>query len=268
MHLHKITQLYEDDYKGRQGHLVKVYKKVGSYQLDLHLFLPNKPIQKCPLMVYFHGGSWSEGKPDWFFDACRSDAEHGWVACAVEYRIYGRERTLPFEAVKDARSAIRWLRQHATEFHIDTSRIVASGNSAGGHLVLTCAMADQWNEKTDDLRFSATPNLLLVNSGVYDLTDQTTAWIRQTLKNKNLVKQISPNFLVRKGMPPILAIHGTQDGNVPFSGAKRFETEMIKAGNPLEFHALEGASHFIWLDRRYSTTVDSLQTNFLKKWGY
>lgn len=266
--LHKITQLYEEDYRGRQDHLIKSYKKIGPCQLDLHVFLPNQSTKKCPVKVYFHGGSWSEGKPDWFFDACKRDAQQGWVACAVEYRIYGRHRTLPFEAVKDARSAIRWLRQHAAEYFIDTSRIVACGNSAGGHLVLTCAMADQWNEKTDDLHFSAAPNVLMVNSGVYDLTDQATAWIRRTLKNKDLVKQISPNYLVRPGLPPLLAIHGTQDGNVSFSSAKQFEIEMLKASNPLEFHALEGASHFIWLDKHYSPRVTDFQHDFLKKRGY
>jgi acetyl esterase/lipase len=134
--------------------------------------------------------------------------------------------------------------------------------------VLTCAMANGIDEKTDDLRFSPVPNVLLVNSGVYDLTDEGTAWIRRTLQKKELVKQISPDYLVRKGLPPTLAIHGTNDGNVPFATAKRFEAEMMQAGNPLEFHVLPGASHFIWLDRRYSGQVDSLQNAFLKKLGY
>jgi acetyl esterase/lipase len=267
-YLHKIKTAFNDDQRGLQGHLIKTYKTVGPYQLDIHLFLPANDGKKHPVMVYFHGGSWSEGKPAWFFETCKVDAKKGWVSCAVEYRTYGRQRILPFAAVKDARSAIRWLRQHAADYQIDTARIVASGNSAGAHLVLASAMADKWNEKTDDLRFSPVPNLLLVNSGVYDLTDQNTAWIRRTLKNKDLVKQISPNFLVKKGMPPILALHGTDDGSVPFPSALAFEKAMKDAGNPLEFHAIPGAGHFIWFDRRYSGQVDSLQNAFLKKMGY
>jgi acetyl esterase/lipase len=267
-YLAKIQGVYNNDYRGRRQHLIKTYKTVNNYKLDMHLFLPAADGKKHPVMVYFHGGSWSEGKPDWFFEGCNNDAKQGWVACAVEYRIYGRQRTLPFAAVKDARSAIRWLRQHANEYGIDTSRIVASGNSAGAHLVLATAMANQWNEKTDDLRFSASPNVLLVNSGVYDLTDQGTAWIRRTLKNKDLVKQISPNYLVKTGLPPTLALHGTNDRNVPFPTALTFETEMKKAGNPLEFHAIPGAGHFIWFDRQYSGQVDSLRSAFLKRLGY
>lgn len=66
----------------------------------------------------------------------------------------------------------------------------------------------------------------------------------------------------------MLALHGTNDGNAPFPTALAFESAMKKAGNPLEFHALPGASHFIWLDRRFSKHVDSLQNAFLKKLGY
>ena len=98
------------------------------------------------------------------FIVARIMLKKGWV-CAVEYRIYSRQGTLPFEAVKDGRSAIRWLRQHADEYNLDTNRIVASGNSAGGHLALDCALADIWNEATDDLHYSPVPNLLMINSG-------------------------------------------------------------------------------------------------------
>lgn len=69
------------------------------------------------------------------------------MACAVEYRTYNRHGTLPFDAVMDAKSAIRWLRQNANKYNIDTNKIVASGNSAGGHLILCTALADKWNEK-------------------------------------------------------------------------------------------------------------------------
>ena len=268
--LRKITELYREDSIGRTDHLIKVYKQAGPFKLDMHMFLPAGDAggKKRPVIVFFHGGSWSEGKPDYFFYNCQGYAGKGWVACAVEYRVYGREGTLPFEAVKDARSAIRWLRQHADEYGIDTNRIVASGNSAGGHLALDCAMADKWNEATDDLRYSPVPNLIMVNSAVYDLTDQLTAWIRKDLTDKELVKSISPNYLVHRGMPPVLAIHGTNDGNVPFATAQKFREEMVKAGNSIEFHPLQNAAHFIWFDPKFMDEVSNTRISFLKKFGY
>jgi acetyl esterase/lipase len=217
-------------------------------------------------MVYFHGGSWSEGKPDWFFYSCRSDAKNGWVACAVEYRLYGRQGATPFDAVKDARSAIRWLRQHAKQYGIDTDRIVASGNSAGGHLALTAALAEGVDEPADDLSCSPMPNLLLVNSGVFDLTGPS--WFNKKGKDSLLMKKISPTFLVRKGMPPVLIIHGTSDGNVPYATAAAFAAAMTRSGNAFEFRTIEGAHHFIWYDPRYTGQVGQFRSDFLHKWGY
>ncbi len=266
----RVATIYQQDFKGRQGHLIKTYKTVGTYKLDLHLFLPDSAAngKKRPVMVYFHAGSWMEGKPDWFFGACKTDARNGWVACAVEYRLYDREGTLPFEAVKDARSVIRWLRQHAAEYNIDTNRVVVSGYSAGGQLALACALADKYNEPTDDLHFSPVPNLIMVTSAVYDLTDINNSWVRRDLKDKDLVKEISPNYLVKGPLPPTLIIHGIKDNDSPYASARLFESEMLKHGRGPELHSMKGAGHFLWLDPTYIAPVDRIQKAFLKKNGY
>ncbi len=266
----KIRAMYSSESTGRQGHLISTYKSAGTFKLDMHIFLPDSVSKKAsrPAIVFFHGGSWSEGKPDWFFESCRSYANKGWVACAVEYRIVVRHNTLPFEAVKDARSAIRWIRQNASQYLIDTNQVIVSGNSAGGHLALATALADQWNEKTDDLKYSATPNIVMVNAGVYDLTDRSTAWISADLADKNLVKEISPNHLVKKVVPHFLIVHGTNDRNCPYQTAETFVQKMKQAGNQIEFHPFEGAGHFIWDDQKFSTQVSAIRSDFLKRTTY
>ena len=271
-YIHKIKTYYNSESNGRKGHLIKTYKTVDGYDLDMHLFLPesNEQQEKRPVFVYFHGGSWAEGKPDYFFPSGEKYAKNSWVAAAVEYRIAYRQGTLPFESVMDAKSAIRWLRQHADEFNIDTNRIVAYGNSAGGHLVLCTAMVKNWNENTDDLKISCVPNILLVVSGVFDLTD-STSWIRQDLRERNqdenLVYEISPNHLIEKGLPPTLVIHGTTDRNVPFSTAVEFVDKMKLEGNDIEFYPVEEAGHYIWYGR-YGKQVSEIVKKYLEKKGY
>lgn len=269
-YLNKLKNVYEKCNEDLKDHEVREYKNLGNYGLDIHIFMPDsiKVGSKRPVMVYFHGGSWSEGQPAWHFDACRKYARKGWVACAVEYRIYGNQGILPFAAVMDARSAIRWLREHGKEFNIDTNRIVATGNSAGGHLVLAAALANRWNEKSDHLKYSPVPNVLLANSGVYDLTDEKTSWIRKDLKNKDLVKEISPNYLVKKQMPPTLIIHSTGDQNVPYVSAKKFADEMATTGNQFEFKSIENGHHFIFDDPKYTPQVFGWRKDFLLRLGY
>ena len=266
-----IDSMYSESANSYKGHLIKSYKTVDGFKLDLHIFLPDTAYQKTkkPAIVYFSGGSWTQGTPEWAFYDCATYAKKGWVAVSVEYRVADRYETSPFEAVKDARSAIRWLRMNADTYHIDTNRIVASGNSAGGHLVLTTALANEINESTDNLDFSASPNLLLVNAGVYNLyADGSTDWISKDLTDKSLVKKISPQQLLRKGLPPMLIIHGTKDQSVDYASAKAFAEGMKQLGNPFEFETLDGAPHYIWYDRRFSGKVASLRKEFLKKYGY
>ena len=266
-----IDSVYTESVTARKDHLIKTYKTVDGYDLEIHLFLPDSTYAstKRPVMVFFSGGSWTKGNPEWAFYGCADYAKKGWVAASVEYRVADRHETTPFEAVKDARSAIRWLRMNAGTYNIDTNRIVASGNSAGGHLVLTTALAKDWNEITDNLHYSASPNLLLVNSGVYNLYyEGGTDWITRDLTDKTLAKRISPIHLLTTGTPPMIIIHGTNDQSVEYSTAKAFAEEMRKLGNDFEFHTLEGAPHHIWFDRRYSGKVAALRKEFLKKYGY
>ncbi|MDD3050319.1 MAG: alpha/beta hydrolase [Candidatus Cloacimonetes bacterium] len=271
-YVNKIQEFYTEELNGRKNHLIKTYKTVDNYSLDIHLFLPeNVNLQgKSPVIVYFSGGSWSEGKPDWNFYACQSYAKKGWIGVTVEYRLADRHGTLPFEAVMDAKSAIRWLRENADEYNIDPDKIIASGNSAGGHLVLATALVENWNEKTDNLNFSCVPNVLLVNSGVYDLTDEDS-WIRAGLKRRNqdenLVNEISPNYLAPRKLPPTLLIHGTNDRNVDFSTAEEFVDKMKIQGNDIVFKPLEGAGHFIWWGQ-YGKQVAEIRENYLKGIGY
>lgn len=268
----KIKTFYTEELNGRKNHLIKTYKTVDNFKLDIHLFLPDSALQteRSPVIVYFHGGSWSEGKPDWSFSACQKYSEKGWVGVTVEYRLADRHGTLPFEAVMDAKSAIRWLRENADEYNIDPERIIASGNSAGGHLVLATALVDNWNEKTDNLNFSCVPNVLLINSGVYDLTDENS-WYRAGLKRRNqdenLVNEISPNNLASEKLPPTLIIHGTNDRNVAFSTAKKFVEKMNISGNNIVFKPLDNAGHFIWWGK-YGKQVAEIRYNYLKEIGY
>lgn len=266
----KLEQVYRDSRNDVRDHQVIEYKRIGNYGLDIHIFQKagSRSNIKKPVIVFFHGGSWSEGQPSWHFAACRKYAAKGWVACAVEYRIYGAQATLPFAAVMDARSSIRWLRAHGKELGIDTRRIVATGNSAGGHLALATALANSCNEKNDNLKLSAVPNVVLANSGVYDLTDEKTVWIRKDLKDKDLVKMISPNYLVKKHLPPMLLIHSTVDQNVPYASAQKFAELMHAADNHFQFKSLTEGGHFIFDDPRYTPKVFAWRKAFLDSLGY
>ena len=112
----------------------------GSRACVLDLALPKARADRPrPAVVVIHGGGWIEGDKS-SFDVQRTPgniidfAAAGFVAASVNYRL---SREAPFPAgLYDCQAAVRWLRAHAGEYHLDPNRIGAYGNSAGGHLAL------------------------------------------------------------------------------------------------------------------------------------
>jgi acetyl esterase/lipase len=264
-----ISKLYNSQKKGREKHIIETYKDVDGFKLDMHLFLPNSEEfkGKRPTMVKFHGGSWSEGKPDWFFSTAESYAKQGWLVAVVEYRIKGRHNTYPFESVKDAKSAIRWIRENAEKYNIDSNKIIATGDSAGGHLSLAVTLVENWNESTDNLQVNALPNVIIVNAGVYDLTTRENRWITEQYENKEITKEISPNHLLKKSAVKMLLIHGEKDRNCPYETAVFFHKEMKTLGNDIQFYTVKNADHWIWFGK-HSAEVSKITSEFIRSLNF
>jgi acetyl esterase/lipase len=264
-----INAVYNSHKKGRANHIIETYKEVDGFKLDMHLFIPNSAEfkGKRPTIVQFHGGSWSEGKPDWFFSTAEAYAKQGWLVGVVEYRIKGKQGTYPFEAVKDAKSAIRWIRENAKKYNIDANKIIATGNSAGGHLSLATTLIDNWNESTDNLKTSAKPNVIIINSGVYDLTTNSNRWIAENYKHRDIIKEISPNHLLKKSDVKMLLIHGNKDGNCPYETAKYFYEEMKALGNDIELHTIKNAEHLIWYGK-HAGEVSKITNQYIKNLNF
>ena len=58
------------------------------------------------------------------------DNQRGLTTFLFEYRVDSRHNTSPIECIKDARSALRFLKQNHSIFNIDPQKIIASGGSA------------------------------------------------------------------------------------------------------------------------------------------
>ena len=86
------------------------------------------------------------------------------VAISADYRVKSRNQTTPFECVKDGKSAIRWVRQHAAELGVDPDRIVAAGGSAGGHVAACTGVIEGINEDGEDAAIRSVPNAMILFS--------------------------------------------------------------------------------------------------------
>jgi acetyl esterase len=94
----------------------------------------------APTVVFFHGGGWVAGDLETHDRQARYLAvETGAVVVSVDYR---RPPEVRFPgAFEDSFSAVRDVANRLTEFGGDPDRLGVAGDSAGGNLAATCAIA-------------------------------------------------------------------------------------------------------------------------------
>ncbi|MEO1994912.1 MAG: alpha/beta hydrolase [Planctomycetaceae bacterium] len=91
---------------------------------------------------------------------------------SADYRVIRKHKTTPFECVKDGKSAVRWIRQHAAELGVDPDRIVAAGGSAGGHVAAYTGVIQGHEEEGEDANISSLPDAMILYNPVIDTTEE------------------------------------------------------------------------------------------------
>lgn len=257
-------------------HVQEVYKTIDTLELKVDIFYSGETMKKSnnTAIVFFHGGGWAYGKPDEFFTTCERYAKMGLVCFSVDYRlsidngIVPHKTISPIECLMDAKSAMRWVRKNAEKFHIDKNKLVASGQSAGGHLAISTALINKFDEQSDDLNISCVPNAVMLFSAAVNTIEQ---WIDRLLADRrDQIWNLSPAHNLTANLPPMLHFHGTEDQMVPFWSVSYFEEETQKLGNYFELHTYKGRGHYLGdgnpkYSRYFDDEILRLADEFLRK---
>ncbi len=221
---------------------IVTYKKVGGVELKLHVFKPggHQASDKRSAVVFFFGGGWKGGTPKQFYEQSRFLAKHAMVAFAAEYRVRSVHKTSPYECVKDGKSAIRWVREYASQWGVDPERIVSSGGSAGGHVAACTGVIQGFEEEGENAEISSVPNAMVLFNPVIDTTAKGYGAQRF---QKGKETELSPCHHVSKGIVPTIVFHGTADQTTPFENVERFTRLMKEAGNACVLVPFEGRRH-------------------------
>lgn len=233
-----------------EGARAEVYKKVQDLELKIWIFEPagHTPSDKRPAIVFFFGGGWRTGSPKQFEQQCRYLASRGMVAMTADYRVESRHGAKVADCVRDAKSAVRWIRANAARLGVDPRRIAAGGGSAGGHLAAAAALVEGFEEPGEDQTISSRPDALVLFNPALIL-----APVGEGLpigKVTDLAarmgadpKALSPYHHIRKGAPPTIIFHGKADTTVPYRTVELFTRKMQELGNRCELVGFEGAGH-------------------------
>lgn len=221
------------------------FAKVGDVSLKLDAFVPEGegPFPTCILV---HGGGFTKGtKQSYITPIMEPLSKAGFVWFTIDYRLAPAHRWPAL--ADDVQTAIRWVKEHAKEYKVDTKRIALIGESAGGHLVSYVGAVGKDDTSVaavvpfyapHDLEFQVEHRGMLGESmtgllGLNELNDDA----------RKALRAASASTAVREKMPPYLLIHGDKDPQVPLEQSTRFQALMKKHGNECELITVAGGKH-------------------------
>jgi acetyl esterase/lipase len=189
--------------------------------------------------------------------------ENGIHAFVLKYRIAPQyHHPAP---LLDAQRALRLVRSHAQQWHIQPDRIGIIGFSAGGHLAASTGthfLPGRADAEDEIEKFSCRPDFMVLVYPVITMHPPVTHMgSRRNLIGENpdsaLVTLMCNDEQVTKNTPPSFIIHTTTDAAVPVENALLFYQALRKADVPAELHIFRDGPHGFGLGRQYP---------FLKNW--
>lgn len=245
-----------------------LYKQIDTINLFMEVYHPEKidSAKIYPAIVFYFGGGWNGGSIKQFEPHAKYFSQRGMICFLVDYRVKSRQQTTPFESLKDAKSAIRYIREQKDKFYIDTSKIVAAGGSAGGHLAAATALIDNYYENTDNLSVSCKPNALILFNPVIDNGPGGYGYDRIGDEYKNF----SPLHNIKKDTPATIIFLGTNDRLIPVETVEYYQKVMEKVGSKCELRLYEGEGHgfFNYKNIEYYKKTVFEADKFLQSLGY
>ena len=251
------------------------YHTANNRDNKVDLYLPRGADGPTPVLMYIHGGGWRAGSKEGNVLRLLPWLEKGWAVVNVQYRL--AQVSLAPAAVEDCLCALRWVIRNAEEYNFDTSRIVTTGNSAGGHLALTTGMVpasaglDRECPGPEALEVAAVINWYGITD-VGDLLDgpnmktYAVTWLGSMPDRFKVAERVSPLTWVRSGLPPILTIHGDADGVVPHEHATELHAKLEAAGVANALHTVPGGGHG-GFDREETVAIFETIQTFLATHG-
>ncbi len=185
---------------------------------------------------------------------------------SAEYRIKSRNNTTPRECVKDGKSAVRWIRQHAEELGIDPDKIAAGGGSAGGHVAAATGTTKGFEEESENLNISSRPTALVLFNPILD----TGPYGYGQEYVKSYWKRFSPMHNISQTTPPTIVFLGTNDKFIPVKTVKEYQRLMEEKDCRCDLHLYKGQPHGFFnykYKENYTKTVGEMD-RFLTSLGY
>jgi acetyl esterase/lipase len=192
----------------------------------LDLYEPEKPaLGHRAVVVFWHGGRWSEGDKSQYRFVGAALAALGYVAILPDYRHYPEAKMQGF--MQDSARAAAWAANYARESR-DEQRFFLMGHSAGAHLAALVALDPRYFA---EIGAPVPPIAGVIGlSGAYDFLPLLEADLQDMFGPPDLYPLSQPINFVRADAPPMLLIAGERDVTVLPKNTRNFAAALQSNG--------------------------------------
>lgn len=207
------------------------------HRIDIHR--PRRAVAPCPVVVFFYGGRWKQGRRQLYQPMARALARHGLVVAVPDYRLYPQVRFPGF--VEDAAAAVDWVFTHASEWEGDGSRVFLAGHSAGAHIAALLALDGRYLGLHG--RSPADLAGMVGLAGPYDFLPFRDEDLKEIFAPVEQYPASQPINFVDGRNPPLLLLHGSKDKIVGPGNSKRLWRRIVERGGRARMAFLSHHGH-------------------------
>ncbi len=253
-----------------------IYGRKAGLALTMDVFAPKENANGLGIVCIVSGG-WRSSPGAIRPEMYHAFLKHGYTVFAV---VHGTQPKFAIpDILEDIHRAVRFVRCHARDYHIDPDHLGISGGSAGGHLALMMGTAGQPGDPKDrdpvervSSRVQAVacffPPTDFLNWGkpgavldpphverrfraAYDFQELDRGqliYVRVTDEKKvrDILRRVSPITHVSADDAPTLIIHGDKDHLVPLQQSESIIARFHEVGVPAKLIVKKGCDHF-WI---------------------
>ena len=242
-----------------------VFSNAAGVELKMQIIVPwvsdsdDSIKQKWPLIVFLQGSAWTFPDVNYQIPQLSTLARKGYVVATITHRNFMDGHPAP-AFLQDAKTAIRFLRKNADEYHIDPEHVCFWGTSSGGNTSLLVALTgDDPKYKTDEYQnFSDSVSVAIDCFGPTNLvglfknakSSEDPEFFNgfaggDLSEHIDLLSEMSPLLILKKNKkcPPILIVQGDADTVVPYSESENMYKALKDNGHDAEMICIENAPH-------------------------
>lgn len=236
------------------------FAKPGGFSLTLDAYVPDGA-GPFPTVIIVHGGGFARGDKQTYVPPLFEPlSQAGFAWFTINYRMHPQFK---FPApIEDIEAAIRFVKAHAKEYKVDLSRVVLMGESAGGALVSFVGVQNK-----SAIKLAAVVPFYGVHDWQQRAEEEAAGKVGPSIWREffsvpagnspeaiKRMKEVSAASYIKKGLPPFLLIHGTEDTQVYYQQSVVMQQRMKKAGNVCDLITVTGGPHGMGVITKFPDT--------------